>query len=188
MDASDSPHVWQALNVRVLLKAARTAGGSRKRWLLAIPCVLALPSLLFLGVGSFASTAGLQKFFSTGPGPKILMGFGIAALAWIAYQLAALLRTWRTASAQPTAELLAVHRFRLGTALGSATTGALLLWRGFGDTGPAGMLMEKLDGAPGPMEGPASKLAVANSTENTPTRPPAVRRGMRPNPAATGTG
>ncbi|MER6027017.1 PrsW family intramembrane metalloprotease [Streptomyces sp. NPDC001851] len=138
MDASDNPHVWQALNVRSLLKAARTARGSRKRWLLVIPCVLVLPSLLFLGVGSFTSAAGLQQFFSTGPGPKILMGFGIAALAWIVYQLTTLLRTWRTASAQPTAELLAVHRFRLGTALGSATTGALLLWRGFGDAGPSG--------------------------------------------------
>ncbi|MGW1047696.1 PrsW family glutamic-type intramembrane protease [Streptomyces sp. NPDC002521] len=138
MDVSDNPHVWRALNVRALLKAARTARGSRERWLLAIPCVLVLPSLLFLGVGSFTSAAGLQRFFSTGSGPKILMSFGIAALAWIAYQLTVLLRTWRTASAQPTAELLAVHRFRLGTALGSATAGALLLWRGFGDAGPDG--------------------------------------------------
>ncbi|MFF3914447.1 PrsW family glutamic-type intramembrane protease [Streptomyces sp. NPDC001852] len=138
MDASDNPHVWRGLYVRGLLKAARAARGSRERWLLVIPCVLVLPSLLFLGIGSFTSTAGLQKFFSTGSGPRILMGFGIAALAWIAYQLTTLLRAWRTASAQPTAELLAVHRFRLGTALGSATTGALLLWRGFGDAGPGG--------------------------------------------------
>ncbi|MGW1053519.1 PrsW family glutamic-type intramembrane protease [Streptomyces sp. NPDC002521] len=138
IDASDNPHVWRGLNVRALLKAARAVRGSRERWLLVIPCVLVLPSLLFLGIGSFTSTAGLQKFFSTGSGPKILMGFGIAALAWIAYQLTTLLRTWRTASAQPTAELLAVHRFRLGTALGSATTGALLLWRGFGDAGSGG--------------------------------------------------
>ncbi|MFF9405774.1 hypothetical protein ACF1B0_09580 [Streptomyces anandii] len=36
------------------------------------------------------------------------------------------------------AELVAVHRFRVGTALGSATTGALLLWRGFGSAGPGG--------------------------------------------------
>ena len=104
----------------------------------SIPCFLVLPSLLFLGVGSFTSTAGLQKFFSSGSGPKILMGFGIAALVWIAYQLTTLLRTWRTASAQPMGELFAVHRFRLGTALGAATTGTLLLWRGFGDAGPDG--------------------------------------------------
>jgi hypothetical protein len=138
MDASDNPGAWHALNIRALLKAARTARASRARWLLVIPFILALPSVLFLGVGSFTSTAGLQRFFSTGSGPKILMGFGITALAWIAYQLITLLRTWRTASAQPMGELLAVHRFRLGTALGAATTGALLLWRGFGGAGPDG--------------------------------------------------
>ncbi|MGW2236081.1 RNase A-like domain-containing protein [Streptomyces sp. NPDC001759] len=138
MDASDNPRAWGAVNIRALLKAARRARSSRERWLLLIPAVLVLPSLLFLGVGSFTSTAGLQKFFSTGSGPRILMGFGIGALAWIAYQLTTLLRTWRTASAQPVGELLAVHRFRLGTALGAATTGTLLLWRGLGDAGPAG--------------------------------------------------
>ncbi|TQJ87376.1 PrsW family intramembrane metalloprotease [Streptomyces sp. SLBN-31] len=133
IEASDNQDAWRALDIRALLKAARTARGNRRRWLLVIPCVLVLPSLLFLGVGSFTSTAGLQRFFSTGSGPKVLMGFGIAALAWIAYQLAVLLRMWRTASAQPLGELLAIHRFRLGTALGSATTGVLLLWRGLGE-------------------------------------------------------
>lgn len=138
MDASDNPRAWQTVNIRAWLKATRAARRSRERWLLLIPCVLVLPSLLFLGVGSFTSTAGLQEFFSTGSGPTILMGFGIAALAWITYQLTTLLRTWRTASAQPVGELLAVHRFRLGTALGAATTGTLLLWRGLGDAGPDG--------------------------------------------------
>ncbi|MGW2829133.1 RNase A-like domain-containing protein [Streptomyces sp. NPDC001286] len=138
MDASDNPRAWGAVNIRALLKTARRARGSRERWLLLIPAVLVLPSLLFLGVGSFTSTAGLQRFCSTGSGPRILMGFGIAALAWIAYQLTTLLRTWRTASAQPFGELLAVHRFRLGIALGAATTETLLLWRGLGNAGPAG--------------------------------------------------
>ncbi|MFI2204699.1 PrsW family intramembrane metalloprotease [Streptomyces sp. NPDC020192] len=138
MNASDNQHTWRRLDVRDMLKAIRTARRSRQRWLLLIPCVLALPSVLFLGVGSFTSTAGLQKFFSTGSGPKILMGFGIAALAWIAYQILSLLRTWRTTSLQPMGELLAVHRFRLSTALGAAAAGALLLWRGFGAAGPAG--------------------------------------------------
>jgi hypothetical protein len=138
MNASDNPDAWRTLNTRALLKQFRTARRSRDRWLLLVPCVLVLPSLLFLGVGSFTSTAGLQKFFSTGSGPKILMGFGIAALAWIAYRLTTLLRTWRTASTQPMGELLAAHRFRLATALGAATTGTLLLWRALGDAGPAG--------------------------------------------------
>ncbi|WP_345010464.1 PrsW family intramembrane metalloprotease [Streptomyces shaanxiensis] len=144
MDASDNRRAWQALNIRAWLKATRAGRRSRERWLLLIPCALLLPSLLFLGVGSFISTAGLQEFFSTGSGPKILMGFGIAALAWIAYQLTTLLRTWRTASAQPLGELLAVHRLRLATALGAATTGVFLLWRAFGDAGPDGRAIRTL--------------------------------------------
>ncbi|MGW6732633.1 RNase A-like domain-containing protein [Streptomyces sp. NPDC055013] len=144
MDASDNGHAWRALNIRAWLKATRAARRSRERWLLLIPCVLMLPALLFLGVGSFTSTAGLQEFFSTGAGPKILMGFGIAALAWIAYQLVTLLRTWHRASAQPLGEVLAAHRFRLGTALGAATTGVLLLWRGLGDAGPDGRAIRNL--------------------------------------------
>ncbi|MFE6172909.1 RNase A-like domain-containing protein [Streptomyces sp. NPDC056464] len=144
MDASDNAIAWRALNIRAWLKATRAAGRSRGRWLLLIPFVLMLPSLLFLGVGSFTSTAGLQEFFSTGAGPKILVGFGIAALAWIAYQLTVLLRTWRAASTQPLGEVLAAHRFRLGTALGSATTGIFLLWHALGDAGPAGRTIHTL--------------------------------------------
>ncbi|MFG1672241.1 RNase A-like domain-containing protein [Streptomyces sp. Y7] len=144
MDASDNAEAWRALNIRAWLKATRAARRSRRRWLLLIPCVLTLPSLLFLGVGSFTSTAGLQEFFSTGAGPEILMGFGVAALAWIAYQLITLLRTWRLASAQPLGELLAAHRFRFGTALGAATTGTLLLWRALGDAGPDGATIRTL--------------------------------------------
>ncbi|MGN9760840.1 RNase A-like domain-containing protein [Streptomyces sp. SD31] len=144
MDASDNQRAWQTLNIRAWLKATRAARRSRRRWLLLIPCVLMLPALLFLGIGSFTSTAGLQEFFSTGAGPKILMGFGIAALIWIAYQLTVLLRSWRQVSAQPMGELLAAHRFRLGTALGAATTGVLLLWRGLGDAGPDGRAIRML--------------------------------------------
>ncbi|MFI6561534.1 RNase A-like domain-containing protein [Streptomyces sp. NPDC050534] len=137
MDESDNQQSWQSLDIRALLKAARSTHGTRRRWLWLIPCVLVLPSLLFLVVGSFTSTAGLQKFFSTGSGPNILLAFGMAALAWIAYLLITLFRTWRTATAHPLAESLAAHRFRLATALGSATTGVFLLRHGLGEAGPA---------------------------------------------------
>lgn len=103
-----------------------------------------LPGVLFLGVGSFKSTAELQKYFTTGNGPKILMGFGIAALAWIAWQLITLLRTWQPTSIQPHGEPLAAHRFRIATALGGATTGLLLLYRGLGDAGPDGKAVPTL--------------------------------------------
>ncbi|MFC7891535.1 RNase A-like domain-containing protein [Streptomyces sp. NPDC057381] len=137
MDASDHQGAWQRATLRARLKAAR-ARDPHRTWLLLVPCVLSLPALLFLGVGSFTTTASLQEFFSTGVGPRILMGFCVAALLWIVWQLAVLLRTWRAVSDQLLAEPWAVHRFRLGTALGVGTTGAFLLYRGFGDAGPDG--------------------------------------------------
>lgn len=137
MDASDRQHAWQADAIRTQLRGARLHT-ARRKWLLLIPWVLMLPALLFLGIGSFTSTAKVQDFFATGPGPQILMSFGAAALAWIVWQLIGLIRTWGAASAQVLGELLVVHRFRAGTALGSATTGALLLSRGLGEAGPEG--------------------------------------------------
>lgn len=143
IDATDRQSAWGPEEIRMRLKAAR-AGTSGHRWLLLIPCVLMLPGVLFLGVGSFKSTAELQKYFTTGNGPKILMGFGIAALAWIAWQLITLLRTWQPTSIQPHGEPLAAHRFRIATALGGATTGLLLLYRGLGDAGPDGKAVPTL--------------------------------------------
>ncbi|MFE7166315.1 hypothetical protein [Streptomyces sp. NPDC057616] len=137
MNESDNQQAWQTVDLRTLLKQARAAHTTRHRWLYLIPCVLVLPFLLFLVVGSFKSTAGLQKFFSTGAGPNILLGLGIAALAWIAYPLTTLLRTWRSTTAHPLAEMVAAHRFRLATALGSATTGTFLLLHSLGTAGPA---------------------------------------------------
>ncbi|MFD7715831.1 PrsW family glutamic-type intramembrane protease [Streptomyces sp. NPDC059814] len=143
MDATDQQGPWRPDEIRARLRAVR-AGASTRRRLLLIPCVLMLPGLLFLGVGSFKSTAELQEYFTTGNGPKILMGFGIAALAWIAWQLITLLRTWQPTSVQPHGEPLAAHRFRIATALGGATTGLLLLYRGLGDAGPDGKAVPTL--------------------------------------------
>ncbi|NDZ79100.1 hypothetical protein G3I19_11345 [Streptomyces sp. SID10853] len=88
------------------------------------------PSLLFLAIGSFTATKDLQKYFTTGNGPRVLMWFGIAGLAWALIQLALLLRAWRTTARQPLAEPQAVLRLRVFTAVGaSATTGLLLFAR-----------------------------------------------------------
>ncbi|WP_189111038.1 PrsW family glutamic-type intramembrane protease [Streptomyces camponoticapitis] len=126
MDATDHQGAWRPEEIRARL-APSGRRFSWRTWLLLVPCVLMLPAVLFLGVGSFTSTAGLRDFFTTGSGPDILMGFAIAALVWIAWQLILLFRTARAAAAQPVGERLAAHRFRLGTALGSGTTGVLLL-------------------------------------------------------------
>ncbi|MCF2436013.1 hypothetical protein LV779_22905 [Streptomyces thinghirensis] len=46
-----------------------------------------MPSLLFLGVGTFKATAGLQEFFTTGAGAGHPDGLRQRCLVWIAYQL-----------------------------------------------------------------------------------------------------
>ncbi|MFJ2707753.1 PrsW family glutamic-type intramembrane protease [Streptomyces sp. NPDC087428] len=131
IDTSDRADAWQGLDIRSLLRKSR-AGSGRWRWQLVIPCLLALPSLIFLGIGSFHSTSGLQTYIATGPRPKILLYSAPVALAWIAWQLTALLRTWRATAAQPIGEQVALHRFRITTALGSGAAGAFMLHRGLG--------------------------------------------------------
>jgi len=152
IDATDNAEAWRTADIRAHIRAARAGPAHRRRRLLAlVPCVLILPSVLFLGVGSFKSTAGLQEYFTTGTGPRILQACAAAALAWTVWLLTALLRTWRQAAAHPLAEQLAGHRFRFSSALSSATTGTLLLWRSTGPIGPAGRavptghLLEALD-------------------------------------------
>lgn len=141
IDATDHERAWRAADIRAHVRAARAAAGSRGRLVALIPCVLLLPSVLFLCVGSFKSTAGLQDYFATGSGPKVLLGFGLAALVWIAWQLGILLRTWRQATAHPLGEQLATHRLRFASALASATIGTLLLWRSAGPAGPDGRVI-----------------------------------------------
>ncbi|MFJ5557351.1 PrsW family glutamic-type intramembrane protease [Streptomyces sp. NPDC093250] len=150
MNATDGARAWRTVVMRGRLKAAWAAEG-RRRWLLLIPCLLTLPSILFLGVGSFESTSRIQGFFATGAGPKLMMGCAIAALVWIAWQLAVLVETWRLSAAQPFGEQLAVHRLRFASAAGSALAGVLLAWRALDDVGPHGRavpaahLLEALD-------------------------------------------
>ncbi|MEV6314016.1 ImmA/IrrE family metallo-endopeptidase [Streptomyces sp. NPDC051776] len=109
IDAADREGVWNSGRIRAHLKATRHSRPWRRRWpLLAIPLVLMLPSLLFLGVGSFTLTKGLQESFTTGIGPSVLMWFGIAGLAWCVVQLVLLIRAWRT-----TRGLLEAHGVRV---------------------------------------------------------------------------
>ncbi|MFI6088500.1 RNase A-like domain-containing protein [Streptomyces sp. NPDC051218] len=154
MNASNHPDAWEQTRVRSLLKSARRLRPWRRRWpLLVIPLILMLPSLLFLGVGSFTSTKDLQKWFTTGNGPRILLWFGVAALAWTLLQLILLLRAWRKTRQQPLAEIVALIRLRLWAAAGSLLTGGLLLFVHYrqgepldGDaTGPAAMLLSFLE-------------------------------------------
>lgn len=86
------------------------------------------PSLAFLAVGSFTATKGLQKQFTTGHGPAILMWFGAAALAWTLVQLILLIRAWVVSRRQPIAETLTLIRLRVWPATGALISGGLLFY------------------------------------------------------------
>lgn len=129
MNAANHDGAWDSSRIRARFKAARSKHPWRRRWpLLAISLLLMLPSLIFLGLGSFTATKDLQKHFTTGNGPRLLMWFGFAAVAWTLVQLVLLLRAWRTTTRQPLAEPQAVLRLRVFTALGAAFAGSLLLF------------------------------------------------------------
>ncbi|WP_209446263.1 hypothetical protein [Streptomyces sp. MZ04] len=153
MGAASHDSAWDATRIRAHLKAARPTHPWRRRWpLLLISLLLMLPSLIFLGIGSFTATKDLQEHFTTGNGPRILMWFGTAALAWVLIQLALLLRASRTTARQPLAEPQAVLRLRVITALGTTLTTSLLLishYRGIpldGEaTGSLAMLLAALE-------------------------------------------
>ncbi|MEU7061690.1 PrsW family glutamic-type intramembrane protease [Streptomyces sp. NPDC046197] len=140
IDATDHEGAWRTPDIRARVRAVRRKAAPLRRRLPAvlISCALVLPSALFLGVGSFETTAGLQRYFATGAGPKVLLGFATAVLVWTVWRLATLLCNWRRTATRALGEQLAAHRFRFATALASATTTALLLWRSAGPAGPAG--------------------------------------------------
>ncbi|MCO8303548.1 PrsW family glutamic-type intramembrane protease [Streptomyces sp. RKCA744] len=129
IDASDNAHAWRHLDFHAVHGMAGAVRDRHRKWFVLISIGLAAPALVFLCVGSFPAAATLQERFGSGNGPYVLMAFGVAGLLWMGWQLIALLRTWQTTRAVPHGELLAVARFRIWTALGGLTTGAVLLLR-----------------------------------------------------------
>ncbi|MEK8173736.1 hypothetical protein NKH77_46845 [Streptomyces sp. M19] len=91
--------------------------------LMLISCVLALPGVVLLAVGSFPAAAEVQERFGTGHGPAVVTGFGVAGLAWLAVCLALLLHQWTITGSLVHGETLALIRFRVWTAVGGAAAG-----------------------------------------------------------------
>ncbi|MFF7653622.1 RNase A-like domain-containing protein [Streptomyces sp. NPDC007983] len=144
IDASDREHAWRGVGLRTVAQAARGVRDPRRAWLVLISLALTLPALLFLAVGSFPAGAAVRRYFTSGDGPYVLIGFGIAGLLWTGWRLARLLRAWRTTRAFPHGEVLALIRLRIWTALGGCVTGALLVLRLADGTPPSTPLIRNL--------------------------------------------
>ncbi len=115
---------WDSARLRAARRAAR-----RRRWpLLAIPLLLALPSLLYLVAGNFPSTHTLGEWFTRSPGTWILFGCAAASLAFTLLVLVLLVRAWRPTRAQPLGEPVAALVLRLLAGMGAAIAGGWLLY------------------------------------------------------------
>ncbi|ROQ77021.1 RHS repeat-associated protein [Streptomyces sp. CEV 2-1] len=159
MDATHNRESWLGTSLRELWKRARA---QRRRWplqeklLLVLGLLIAIPSLLYLGVGSFKSTQDLQEYFAEGTGLRLLIGVALAGLALTVWRLALTVRGYRPAAAQPQAEALALVHFRLVLCTGSLAIGLLFLYRweeiakdgnlfnAYETLGTGGFLLEKL--------------------------------------------
>ncbi|MET7905012.1 DUF6531 domain-containing protein [Streptomyces sp. NPDC005355] len=132
MDATHSQEAWHGVNFRQLWRRARE---QRPRWprhekvLLVLSLLLAIPSLVYLVVGSFPATKGLQEYFSEGTGLHVLVGVGLAGLALTLWRLISAVHSCRTANAPPLGETLALVQFRIAVCAGGLVVGILLLSR-----------------------------------------------------------
>ncbi|MBI0316798.1 RHS repeat protein [Streptomyces javensis] len=132
MDATHSQEAWRGVTLRQLWRRARE---QRPRWprqekvLLVLSLLLAVPSLLYLAVGSFPSTRDLQEYFTGGTGLRILVGVALAGLVLTLWRLISAVRGYRAASASPLGEAVALVQFRIAVCAGSLVVGVLLLSR-----------------------------------------------------------
>ncbi|MEU8877783.1 DUF6531 domain-containing protein [Streptomyces javensis] len=132
MDATHSQEAWRGVTLTQLWHRARER---RPRWprqekvLLVLSLLLAVPSLLYLAVGSFPSTRDLQEYFTGGTGLRILVGVALAGLVLTLWRLISAVRGYRTAGASPLGEAVALVQFRIAVCAGSLVVGVLLLSR-----------------------------------------------------------
>lgn len=144
IDASDREHAWRAVDLRAVVRAGRGMRDRRRKWVVLISFGLMIPALALLLVGSFPATAEVQRYFGSGNGPYILVGFGIAGLLLTGWQLMRLLVAWRATLGFPHGEVLAIIRLRIWAALGGCVTAALLVLRLGDGVAPDGPVIRNL--------------------------------------------
>jgi PrsW family intramembrane metalloprotease len=147
--ASDAA-VWRALSARRAQAAPVRPQGNvlRRYWQPVVSLVLVLPSLLFLILGGFPSTSGIQRLFASPVVFKVLTVFSVATLVMVAWSLVRTVRGFPSAFRQPYADPAVSVTFRSGVGAGALGVGALSLsnvLRGAGPTQPAVSNMHILD-------------------------------------------
>ena len=141
IDASDREEAWRDLDVRAIQRAARSPASGVRRWLPVVSWVLAIPPLVLLGIGTFPAAADVAEFLGTGVWPGVITGLGVAGLVMVGGRLMMLLADGAAVRDVPVGEVLAVVRWRICTAVGSATAGILLLCQAVDGAGAGGTVV-----------------------------------------------
>ncbi|MER6141632.1 PrsW family intramembrane metalloprotease [Streptomyces sparsogenes] len=144
IDASDREQAWRGVDLRAVLRAGGGFRDPRRRWFVVIALGLTIPALALLLLGSFPAAAEVQRYFGSGNGLYILVGFGIVGLLLTGWQLMRLLVAWRSTLALPHGEVLAIIRLRIWVAFGGGVTGVLLVLRLGDGVAPDGPVIRNL--------------------------------------------
>jgi hypothetical protein len=99
-----------------------------RNWRFVVWLGLLLPSLVFLVIGGFPATAGLQDPFRSAAATVVLIPILVAALLWLGWQILGLVRTLPDTARQPYGDVTARARFRLMSGAGSLVSSATCLW------------------------------------------------------------
>ncbi|MFI6760808.1 hypothetical protein ACIBF5_16910 [Micromonospora sp. NPDC050417] len=137
IERASDPTVWRALSARRAQAAPVRPrdGWMRRHWQLVVSLILLLPSLLFLVVGGFPSTSGIQRLFATPAVFFILTVFAVATLVMVAWSfirtVRGIPRAFREAYSDPAVSVT----FRSGIGVGALGVGALSLAQVLGGAG-----------------------------------------------------
>lgn len=132
LDLVNNEAVWRGLSlIRLWRDARRQRSGLpvHEKVLLCLTLLLAVPSALYIAVGSFHSTHGVQTYFAEGTGLRLLIGCALAGMALTAWRLWAAAYGYRAASERPLAEDAALVQFRIAVCAGALVTGGFLLYQ-----------------------------------------------------------
>ena len=146
--AAADPDDSQLLDHVVRVRDQITRAGKREAWTRAVPglglgpvsirpllrnwrfvvwLVLLVPPLLYFVVGAFPQTRAIQQGLGSDVGTKVLIGFAVAGLGWLGWQLVAHLRGARAVLALPTGETVGRLLIRVFAGLGSLVAGIVLV-------------------------------------------------------------
>jgi hypothetical protein len=128
MDRADTAAAWQRVPTLRSLAHSTPLRRSLLNWRLLVWLTLLLPSLIYLVIGGFPTTARVQDAFASSTVSAMLTALLIAGLGWLLWQLLGTLRGLSAAMGQAYGEAAALAWFRLMSGAGSLVGGGFCLW------------------------------------------------------------